>query len=326
MKIVTRSSAFLSTLISCTIFSGSLFAGGISLPGIKISPSGVEVGDIKITTDEVKIGDVFTSNDADSSPDGIVLSNGKFVRSDYSRENLAGARLLNSDFTRAKFDGADLRGAVFENSDFTRASFTGACLQGTKFISSNFTRAKFDSAVMTDTRSTYSEFSRASMEGVDNEGNCDDYDVVYDDQDRSDQAAADVRLEVTTATSILSALSSGVDARVNLTVNFAFDSDQVQREAHEQIYEIAAALRTSDLAANAIMIEGHTDSSGNNDYNMDLSFRRALRVKRILIQEYDIDAERLEIKGFGETLPIANNDNGAGRLLNRRVTLVNLGS
>ena len=104
MKIVTRSSAFLSTLISCTIFSGSLFAGGISLPGIKISPSGVEVGDIKITTDEVKIGDVFTSNDADSSPDGIVLSNGKFVRSDYSGENLAGARLLNSDFTRAIFD------------------------------------------------------------------------------------------------------------------------------------------------------------------------------------------------------------------------------
>jgi len=80
------------------------------------------------------------------------------------------------------------------------------------------------------------------------------------------------------------------------------------------------------LAGKSILIEGHTDSSGNNKYNVDLSYRRALQVKRILVEQYDIDRDQLRIQGFGESAPVASNETKLGRMENRRVTLVNLGS
>ena len=69
-----------------------------------------------------------------------------------------------------------------------------------------------------------------------------------------------------------------------------------------------------------IEIAGHTDSQGNNDYNLDLSQRRAESVKKYLI-DHGVSKRRLEAKGYGETLPIASNDNTEGRKLNRRTEI-----
>ena len=69
-----------------------------------------------------------------------------------------------------------------------------------------------------------------------------------------------------------------------------------------------------------IRVEGHTDSRGSNEYNMDLSHRRANAVKNLLVQR-GIAGSRIEAVAFGETMPVASNDTEAGRQKNRRVEI-----
>jgi outer membrane protein OmpA-like peptidoglycan-associated protein len=67
-------------------------------------------------------------------------------------------------------------------------------------------------------------------------------------------------------------------------------------------------------------VEGHTDNKGTDAYNMDLSNRRALAVKNLLVQRGIADS-RIEAVAYGETLPVATNDTEAGRQRNRRVEI-----
>jgi len=70
-----------------------------------------------------------------------------------------------------------------------------------------------------------------------------------------------------------------------------------------------------------IEIAGHTDSQGNDAYNLDLSQRRAESVMQYLIN-HGIKANRLTAVGYGETSPISDNDTAEGRQLNRRTEIV----
>jgi outer membrane protein OmpA-like peptidoglycan-associated protein len=70
-----------------------------------------------------------------------------------------------------------------------------------------------------------------------------------------------------------------------------------------------------------VMIEGHTDSRGSEQYNQELSQRRALAVADGLAFR-GIDRGRVEAVGRGEALPVASNDSPAGQQRNRRVDLV----
>jgi len=67
------------------------------------------------------------------------------------------------------------------------------------------------------------------------------------------------------------------------------------------------------------IIEGHTDSSGEESYNSELSNRRALAVKDVLVNKYHISATRLNTVGAGSSGPIQSNSTGNGRAYNRRV-------
>ncbi|PWJ39217.1 OmpA family protein [Sediminitomix flava] len=67
-----------------------------------------------------------------------------------------------------------------------------------------------------------------------------------------------------------------------------------------------------------ISIEGHTDSNADIDFNLDLSERRAEAVKNYLVNK-GCESDRLFTKGFGEEIPIAENESSEGRQLNRRV-------
>jgi len=69
----------------------------------------------------------------------------------------------------------------------------------------------------------------------------------------------------------------------------------------------------------SLVLAGHTDSSGNDDYNLRLSQSRAETVKAKLVNDYGISASRITARGFGETQPIVSNDTAAGRAQNRRV-------
>jgi outer membrane protein OmpA-like peptidoglycan-associated protein/opacity protein-like surface antigen len=67
-----------------------------------------------------------------------------------------------------------------------------------------------------------------------------------------------------------------------------------------------------------IRIEGHTDDKGKDDYNKDLSQRRAERVRMYLIEK-GVPEDRLEAIGFGEEKPVSSNSTAKGRAANRRV-------
>jgi outer membrane protein OmpA-like peptidoglycan-associated protein len=70
-----------------------------------------------------------------------------------------------------------------------------------------------------------------------------------------------------------------------------------------------------------VIIEGHTDSQGGDDLNMKLSQERADAVKTYLLANMDIGSHQMEAKGYGETMPLANNETEQGRSLNRRIDI-----
>ena len=111
--------------------------------------------------------------------------------------------------------------------------------------------------------------------------------------------------------------------RIDLSLDFGFDLTEIGPTARAQLDEVAKALRAPRLADRRILIEGHTDAMGPDLYNLDLSRRRAGRVRRVLIAEYGIPAARLAARGRGETAPVASNDDLEGRRRNRRVTFIN---
>jgi outer membrane protein OmpA-like peptidoglycan-associated protein len=76
-----------------------------------------------------------------------------------------------------------------------------------------------------------------------------------------------------------------------------------------------------DSPNSAVLIEGHTDSVGSDDYNMALSQRRAQSVADALSSR-GISSNRVQTKGLGKAYPVASNDTQAGRQQNRRVEIV----
>ena len=71
-----------------------------------------------------------------------------------------------------------------------------------------------------------------------------------------------------------------------------------------------------------ISIEGHTDSFGSDANNLALSQQRADAVTQYLLANMDIDRSRISSIGYGETVPIANNETKEGRAKNRRIDLI----
>jgi outer membrane protein OmpA-like peptidoglycan-associated protein len=103
---------------------------------------------------------------------------------------------------------------------------------------------------------------------------------------------------------------------LSIPVRFAFDSAEILPAARPQLDSIAAGIKMLP-APQPVIIEGHTDSVGAEEYNLDLSKRRAASVKRYLVEVHGIDAGRLKDAGFGEERPIQGMDPAAAE--NRRV-------
>jgi type II secretory pathway predicted ATPase ExeA/outer membrane protein OmpA-like peptidoglycan-associated protein len=98
---------------------------------------------------------------------------------------------------------------------------------------------------------------------------------------------------------------------------FEIDSTVVSSRYDAVLLRIAEILIASPQSK--AIIEGHTDDSGEESYNSELSNRRALAVKDLLVNEYHIPATRLSTIGAGSSAPIESNLTGRGRAYNRRV-------
>jgi outer membrane protein OmpA-like peptidoglycan-associated protein len=101
-------------------------------------------------------------------------------------------------------------------------------------------------------------------------------------------------------------------------VTFDTNSTVLRPGLQSEINRVAGVL--NQYPNTLVRVEGHTDSKGTDAYNMDLSNRRAMAVKNLLVQRGIADS-RIEAVGYGETLPVATNDTGAGRQRNRRVEI-----
>ncbi|MEA4952322.1 MAG: DUF4892 domain-containing protein [Aminivibrio sp.] len=103
-----------------------------------------------------------------------------------------------------------------------------------------------------------------------------------------------------------------------------FDTDKadVKPESKAALEEMAKLLKTfPDLR---VLVVGHTDSTGDREYNMGLSRRRAEAVVKSLRESYGIAASRLVPAGVGMLAPVASNRTEEGRAKNRRVELVEM--
>lgn len=103
---------------------------------------------------------------------------------------------------------------------------------------------------------------------------------------------------------------------LSLPVQFGFDSTEILPEARMQLDAVAEGIKMVPPTL-PVVIEGHTDARGSDEYNQTLSERRAQSVKRYLVSIHGIDPARLRAVGHGEMLPIdPANPNGP---VNRRV-------
>lgn len=112
----------------------------------------------------------------------------------------------------------------------------------------------------------------------------------------------------------------GDEIILNLPGNVTFDFDSASLRS--QFFEVlnSVALVLDEYEKTVLVIDGHTDSTGARDYNMNLSRRRAEAVGDYLIAQ-GIDPVRLATYGYGPDHPVASNDTESGRQANRRVEL-----
>ncbi|MGJ7458284.1 OmpA family protein [Halomonas sp. MA07-2] len=112
----------------------------------------------------------------------------------------------------------------------------------------------------------------------------------------------------------------GDDIVLNMpsSVTFGFDSSELTTSARNALNDVASILtQYSDTRVN---IAGHTDSTGNADYNQRLSERRADAVGNYLAQS-GVSRNRLYMSGYGQSQPVASNATEEGRAQNRRVEI-----
>lgn len=102
------------------------------------------------------------------------------------------------------------------------------------------------------------------------------------------------------------------------SVAFRFDSAELADLGKGQVYLVAQRLKENPNTL--VMIEGHADDVGGNDYNMRLGLRRAERVKQELTQ-LGIEADRLSTATLGESKPLIEQQTDWARAVNRRVDL-----
>lgn len=123
-----------------------------------------------------------------------------------------------------------------------------------------------------------------------------------------------------TAATLTTTVAEEINIRAALL--FAFDSDVLSNDAKAVIDDRTAKYREKGRLTSNVEVIGHTDSTGTEAYNQDLSERRARSVARYLEANTNITDDNINTSGRGETEPTASNATREGRAANRRVIII----
>lgn len=212
-----------------------------------------------------------------------------------------------ADFIELHQDGALLTGCYVENSGLSGGTLSGSVDAGVGLLNWTSDQGITGTALVTID-------SQGALSGV-----------RYRQRSRSPWGGPPAPDGTTTpcgaappTNPIIEALQSTGEAQI-YGIHFEHDSDVPKPSAAAALEQLREAL-ASDVSM-AVIIEGHTDADGADDYNLDLSDRRARSVVAWLAAA-GIAAERLTPRGMGEAEPVASNDTADGKALNRRVDVV----
>lgn len=109
---------------------------------------------------------------------------------------------------------------------------------------------------------------------------------------------------------------------IDIEITFEYNSANIGQKALPAVTALGKALTNPELKGATFVLAGHTDAKGSDDYNQDLSERRAESLKKYLMENYGIAAADLVTVGYGETKLKNTSDPAAGE--NRRVQIVNM--
>ncbi len=103
-------------------------------------------------------------------------------------------------------------------------------------------------------------------------------------------------------------------------LSFPSGSAEIRPDNFALLTKVLRVLREFPKAP--VAIEGHTDSQGDDNYNQELSQRRANAVREYILANMNVDGEWIMAVGYGESRPIANNETADGRAKNRRIDIL----
>lgn len=129
-----------------------------------------------------------------------------------------------------------------------------------------------------------------------------------------DKQAAEMREDIEGAE--IERVGEGIKITFDSGLLFSVDQSRLTDESQENLAELADILQKYEDTN--VLLEGHTDSTGPEEYNLELSEERAQSVANYLAQE-GVMATRFDIMAYGETQPVASNETASGRQENRRV-------
>lgn len=133
-----------------------------------------------------------------------------------------------------------------------------------------------------------------------------------------ERQAAELRAQLGTGI-IIENTGSELIVRMPQDILFDTDSAQLNMNLNGDLRQLAANL--NKYSASTIEVQGHTDPTGSDAYNQNLSQRRAQAITQVLVAN-NVSPSRLRAVGYGESRPVASNDSAQGRQLNRRVQIV----
>lgn len=113
-------------------------------------------------------------------------------------------------------------------------------------------------------------------------------------------------------------IGEGIKITFDSGILFDVNKSALRLEAQTNLQKLAMIL--NKYPDTEVLIEGHTDNTGSDEYNMDLSLRRAQAVSNYLASQ-QVNPTRFRTMAYGESQPIASNDTAEGRQLNRRVEI-----